>query len=98
MQISVKGQKYKLVFKKLHDAHGLCNTEKKVIYIDNSKATPEQMLRGTLVHELTHAYLNEMFISDIISGDLEEIICESIAEMVDKHIDLISGFTGDGSD
>ncbi len=94
MQISVKGTKYKLIFKKLHDAHGLCNTDKKIIYIDNSKATPENLLRWTLVHELVHAYLNEMHISDIISSDLEEILCETVAELVDKNINLIGNFHG----
>jgi Zn-dependent peptidase ImmA (M78 family) len=94
LQISIKGTRYKLVFKKLHEAHGLCNTEKKIIYIDSSKNTPESLLRWTLCHELFHAYLNEMHISDIISSDLEVILCEVVSEMIDKNIDLIGNFHG----
>lgn len=94
MQIQIKGKKYKLIFKKLIDAHGICDREKRIIYIDNSRQTPQTLVRWTLCHELVHAYLNEMHITDIMSNDLEEILAETIAEMIDEHIELIAGVHG----
>ena len=91
MFINVKGTKYKLVYKKLTEKHGECNTERKIIYIDTEKKTQEKLHLITLVHEMVHAYLGEMYVSDIISSDLEEILCETVAHMVDEHRDLLLG-------
>lgn len=91
MKIDVKGTKYKIVYKKLENEHGLCDREKKIIYIDTSKETQPKMHRSTITHELVHAYMTEMYIDVLIPIQLEEIICEMVANMFEKHADLLFG-------
>jgi Zn-dependent peptidase ImmA (M78 family) len=86
MKVNVKGQTYIVEYKPLTDNHGLCDKEKHVITIDSE--TKGKLHRITLAHEIFHAYLNEMYVSDIISDDLEEILSEIVGHMITKHLDL----------
>lgn len=87
MRINIKGQTYIIISKPITD-HGECDKEAYTITIDDSDKTKGRLRRITLAHEIFHAYLNEMYISDIISDDLEEILCEIVGHMVDKHLQL----------
>jgi len=90
MKLNIKGAKYKVIYKKLEGKHGECDLSKKIIYIDTSKNTQGKMHRVTFWHELTHAYLNEMYIGDLIPIELEEILCETVANMIEDHFNLIA--------
>ena len=91
MNINVKGQKYKIIYKELEDKHGECDLLKKIIYIDTSKKTQGRVHRITFWHELVHAYLNEMYINVLIPIEIEEILCETIANMIEDHHESIEG-------
>jgi Zn-dependent peptidase ImmA (M78 family) len=86
MRVNVKGQTYIIQDKEMEDKHGLCDKENYLIYIDTE--TKGRLRQVTLAHEIFHAYLNEMYVSDIISDDLEEILCEIVGHMIFKHLDL----------
>lgn len=88
MKVNVKGQTYTIEYKPLSENHGLCDKEKFIITIDSE--AKGRLHSITLAHELFHAYLNEMYVSDIISDDLEEILCEIVGHMITKHLDLWS--------
>jgi hypothetical protein len=92
MKVNVKGQTYIIIEEELANAHGECNTDSFEIKIDNSDKTKGRLRRITLAHELLHAYLNEMYVTDIISDDLEEILCEIVGHMVDKHLQMFIDF------
>lgn len=85
MKVNVKGQTYTIIEKELDSAHGECNRHTYIITIDNSDKTKGKLRRITLAHELFHAYLNEMYVTDILSNDLEEILCEIVAHFIDRH-------------
>ena len=89
MELDVKGQIYKVIYKKLEE-HGKCSTAKHTIYIDSGKKTQGRIKEVTKAHELMHAYLAECYVADIISDDLEEVICEIVGNMVEKHIDFLN--------
>jgi hypothetical protein len=92
MKVNVKGQTYTITEEDLSDCHGKCNTDTYLITIDNSEKTKGNLRRITLAHELTHAYLKELYITDIISPDLEEILCEMVAHLIDRHGQMILDF------
>jgi hypothetical protein len=87
VKVNIKGQTYIIISKQIGD-HGECDKEAYTITIDDSDKTKGRLRRITLAHEIFHAYLSEMYISDIISDDLEEILCEIVGHMVDKHLQL----------
>ena len=72
MRVNIKGQTYIIISKPIGD-HGECDKEAHTITIDESDKTKGRLRRITLAHEIFHAYLNEMYISDIISLQLIEL-------------------------
>jgi hypothetical protein len=90
MKFKVMGTTYKVVYKKLDDLHGLCDQEKKIIYIDDNPDTSKIACR-IYSHELAHAYVKELMIDSVVSHDVQEMICNLVEELVDKHVDVLMG-------
>lgn len=87
---NIRGVNYTIKYvdpKVIDDACGQCNRINKEISIANN--LPSEIELITIVHELCHATLGEVSVSDIINSDVEEIIVDNIAkEIVSKMLDV----------
>ena len=54
---------------------GLCDRSNHIIYIEDSQSEREKI--QTLMHEVIHAISFRVGLSQAISSELEEIVCES---------------------
>lgn len=83
--INVKGVVYQIIktdtFPEEGNLEGLCDLEKKIIYVKKSLKTPD--LKKAFLHELFHAVLFEVGVHCTeISEDLEHIIVENLSNFV----------------
>jgi Zn-dependent peptidase ImmA (M78 family) len=86
---NVFGVKYKLKIVDMSPQGyaGLCDREKKIIYIDTSLVNDEAQLYTTLAHELGHAMFFEASIIQAgIPHEVEEIIVDLISKIVYSEI------------
>ena len=85
--VKIKGECYKI---KLLDglehleknAEGICDKEKKIIYIDGSRNNEQR--EKTFLHEVCHAILHECGVDQALNDEIEEVICESISTGMHK--------------
>ena len=80
--INVFGTVYKIKRTKNFEHMGLCHRDTKLIEIDAALKGSE--LKQTYLHEVFHALMDELGITEIVDDQLEEIICESFSKMVLK--------------
>lgn len=84
--LNLKGQKYKVYFKKLPDhILGLCEKDNKKIFINTS--CPRDKIVATTAHEITHGLINELYLDQSLDHSQEEVICEMIAYIVDNFLE-----------
>ena len=90
---TIKGKKWKISYrKKLEgnelDTQGLCVYEKRTILL--LKSLTEDEILEVLYHELVHASLYEAHLNSNsgLSSDIEEIICDSIADLLATTFEL----------
>jgi Zn-dependent peptidase ImmA (M78 family) len=87
--ITILGRKIKVRFKtdeqlkKMmgYAVHGLYDHKSKTIYISSEMCEKEKRL--TLYHELTHAIQFIVGLNQVIPHELQEIICETTANLID---------------
>jgi len=86
-KINIKGQEYLVVYVDRVDSDdndGECDRVKKKIKIKKSLGEAER--QATLIHELFHAVLAEVCVSELISVDLEEIIVENLSTYIIRFL------------
>ena len=94
--IPVKGVHYKVIKKKdLVDddgdrACGLCDRDKKIIYIDAALKGEEYKL--TLLHETIHAALGEAHIDEVIDLKTEEMIVANIEDVLGPYVRITAKY------
>ena len=98
--ISVLGRKYRVKYtcpEKMKkdigfNVFGFCNLENDTIYID--KNLKENKLTTTLYHEIVHCIFHRIGADQVLSHELQEMLCESIGssffEMHDKTLRKIT--------
>lgn len=85
MQVSIKGQKYKVQIKDLGiDYAGLCYQDKKIIQI-SSEIKDFKLFLKVYGHELCHAYIQELKLNHIMNSQVEELVCLMFEDVLD-HI------------
>ena len=59
---------------------GSTNYSERIIAVREHKNKDEQII--TYIHELVHVALNHSGAAQVINGDMQEVICESVANAV----------------
>jgi Zn-dependent peptidase ImmA (M78 family) len=82
----IKGTKYTIkCVEKIDDSSiAMCDTDKKIIWLTNSRTPKEKRL--DLLHEIGHCLFKEIGLDQCISDDVEEIIVENYSSMLSKYI------------
>jgi Zn-dependent peptidase ImmA (M78 family) len=77
--LNIKGQKYRVKFdpKMSDDTLGECDKIRKIIRINSRYESKTQ--HQALLHEASHAIFHEVGLDQAISGEIEEVICESFS-------------------
>lgn len=81
--VNIKGRVYEIHYVDKVDNQnnlGECDKNKKIIRIKRSLNEAER--QATLIHELFHAVLHEIYADALISDDLEEIIVENLSTYI----------------
>ena len=91
-QFKVKGKLWKVKF--IHDLRedhekvsGVCDTDKRVIELDSKLRSTK--LRLTFLHELFHALAFESHTTDLMSDDLEEVLADSFADLIETSFEQL---------
>ncbi len=86
--LNILGEKVKIIESDLQGALlGAYLYRERVIQIEKKEIhTPDKM--STLIHEMVHAVFARSGVTQAISNELEEIICENIATMITENFDL----------
>jgi Zn-dependent peptidase ImmA (M78 family) len=80
--VNVLGTKYKVLHKKINpNLLGLCDKDKKLIYINTGQSKKEAIY--TYYHELIHAIFRENNLDAIISDEMEELVCLATEKVLD---------------
>jgi hypothetical protein len=91
LTLNVFGSKYKVYARNLNSegALGICDKQKKNIYlhIEYPEKWPD-----TLLHELVHAIFNEAGLQQTISHEVEEIMAEQVARVLNDNFDFAGLF------
>ena len=78
--LSIKGVKYTVkLCNPESDYCGLCDLEKKIIWIDKTASKEEK--QRTLLHEIGHAIFKELSFDQAISSDVEQILVDNFANV-----------------
>ena len=73
--LKIHGVKYKVTLGKLTpNILGLCDKANKHLFIED-ELNDEELTIKILVHEITHALLHESNIDQVITGEVEELLC-----------------------
>ena len=91
--INVYGKTFKIVYRNLDSGlYGECIPSKDLIEIDESLKGRDFM--QTLVHEYFHALIDRISLNQILSEDLEEVICDNFATfLIENHLIIIPPYT-----
>lgn len=87
-KIDVFGKSYKIVYVDLseEDKDGATDNKKSLIEID--KTLTGRDLQHTLLHEMFHAVMYRLSISQALDDGAEEIIADSFATFLCEHFDF----------
>ena len=78
--VNIKGQKYKILpFDGKGNHYGMCNVKDKEILIDASFSKEDQL--KAFLHEVLHAACHECALDQVISAEMEELICENVSNV-----------------
>jgi len=75
--INILGKSYKISYLELEEDDGLCKNKESEIDIDKNLEGIE--LVHTLLHEYFHGVLFRTGVTQVLSDDIEEVICDSFA-------------------
>ena len=76
--VNIFGKTYKIQYKEMEeDLYGECKNDEFLIEIDRNQ-TGEKLIH-TLLHEYFHAVIYRVGLKQVLSHDVEEMICENFA-------------------
>jgi len=89
--VTVKGQKYKIDFKKIEPSYmGTCHKLDKQLHFNTDYIKTHKEALPIYAHELCHAYLHEYNLDVFISGEIEELICLMVEDIAEKVKDFVN--------
>jgi Zn-dependent peptidase ImmA (M78 family) len=86
-KVKILGAVYKVQYKSRDQiakdvgfpAYGYCENGKKLIVIDKSLGDKDRI--QTLKHEMGHAVMHRVGLDQVLSAEIQEIVCESFANV-----------------
>lgn len=87
--LNILGQKVKIIEMDLEGSLlGFYKYKEQFIALEEKEDchTPDKM--NTLIHECVHAVFHRSGVTQALSNELEEVICENIATMIIENFDL----------
>ena len=84
--LKIFGQKFKVKVTNLNGFLGLCDRSTSTIYIEVDQTTEEKW--HTLLHEIGHAIIGRVGITQAISPEIEEVIVEALASGLMENLDV----------
>lgn len=87
--VNILGQKVKIVEMDLEGSLlGFYKYKEQYIAIEEKEDSHSPNKLNTLIHEMTHAVFHRSGVTQALSNELEEVICENIATMIIENFDL----------